>query len=173
MDSLKGLIYRLNHRLKINSLVNCGLFLVQESMLWLQKISDCLKAKTSIRHPYKCEIIRSMPFEVMKLLKDGIMHSRKEDITKNVIYCANRKAHVLSFTSKDAGLALLSLLSNQTKSSVQSKFKKNLKGRVNGKAAVIISLEKDFAFIYKIKTSQLTISFRYGVWNKAGFPLHN
>ena len=105
-----------------------------------------------------------MPFDEMKLLKDGIMHSRIEEITKNVIYSGNKKAHILSFTSKYAVLTLLSLLSGQTKSSVASKFERRLKGRVNSKAAVIICPEKDFAFIYKIKTSELTIQFRYGVW---------
>ena len=114
-----------------------------------------------------------MPFDVLKLLRNGILHSRIKEITKNVIYCSNKRGHVLSFTSKDAVLLVLSTLSQKSTSYVGSRFNKNLKGRVNDRAAVIMSPEKDFSFVYKVKTSQLVISFRYGVWNQAGFPLHN
>ena len=43
----------------------------------------------------------------------------------------------------------------------------------NGKAAIIINPEKDFAFLYKVKAGQLVITFHYGFWNKSGFPLHS
>ena len=160
-------------KIVLNASVNCGLFLLQETDLWLRKITGCLRPKPSIRHPYCCEVIRTLPFDVLKLLRNGILHSRMKEITENVIYCSNKRAHVLSFTSKDAVLLVLSTLSHKSTSYVESRFNKKLKGRVNGMAAVIVSPEKDFSFIYKVKTSQLVISFRYGVWNQAGFPLHN
>ena len=40
------------------------------------------------------------------------------------------------------------------------------------KATVVVNIGKKFVFIYKTKSSQLCIFFHYGVWKKAGFPLH-
>ena len=160
-------------KIVLNASVNCGLLLLQETDLWLRKITGSLRPKPSIRHPYYCEVTRTMPFDVLKLLRNGILHSRIKEITENVIYCSNKKAHVLSFTSKDAVLLVLSTLSHKSTSYVESRFRKKLKGRLNGRAEVIISPENDFSFIYKVTSSQLVISFRYGVWNQAGFPLHS
>lgn len=91
----------------------------------------------------------------------------------HVIYAENKKGHVISFSSKKAVVALFSQLTGLNEPEVKGYFKKSLSGRVNGKASVIVNPVKDFAFLFKIKPSQCYITFHYGVWNKAGFPLHN
>ena len=68
---------------------------------------------------------------------------------------------------------LFSLLSGLDESDVKKYFKKYLTGRVNGKATILVNTRKKFEFIYRKKSLQLCIVFHYGVWNKAGFPLHN
>lgn len=156
----------------LNTGINCGSVLVAESKLWLEKIGFRLTGKTSIRNPYRSEIIRNIPLEVFLSLERAVRHSRKQEIANNVTHCENKKGHVMSFTSRKAVVLLLSMLSGLSETSVLSHFKRRLTGNTNGKAKVIVNSEKDFAFVYKIKPGQFIISFQYGVWNKAGFPLH-
>ena len=44
-------------RILLNTSVNCGTVLEDESRLWLEKIKGRMGGKVSIRHPYQCEII--------------------------------------------------------------------------------------------------------------------
>ena len=78
----------------------------------------------------------------------------------------------MSFISKQAKVVFLSLLSGLDESDVKTHFKKYLTGRVNGKATILVNTRKKFEFIYKKKSLQLCIVLYYGIWNKAGFPLH-
>ena len=156
----------------LNAPIHCRLFLEDESKLWLTMINRRLRAKTSIRHPYRCEITRVIPFQVVSLMRDAILHPRN-NVSSDVFPASNKKWLVVSFPSKQAVIVLLSMLSRQGVWNVESQLRKKLKGRVSGRAEVITNVEKDFAFIYKVKTSELTITFHYGVWNKHGLPQHN
>ena len=79
---------------------------------------------------------------------------------------------MISFTKREAVVKLFAILSGFEKVQVELFLRKVLKKRMKGVAEVIIN-EKDFAFIYKKKSSQLSISFNYGIWICAGFPLHD
>ena len=157
-------------RILLNTSVNCGTVLVDESRLWLEKIKGRMGGKVSIRHPYQCEIIRNLPKEFFLALRRGITHSRIQDIVNNFSLAENEKCYALSFTGKKAVVSLFSLLSGLFEGAVGSYFKRRVS---NGKAAIIINPEKDFAFLYKVKAGQLVITFHYGFWNKSGFPLHS
>ena len=98
---------------------------------------------------------------------------RAQNITDHVTYEDGKNHSAMSFASKEAVVVFLSLLSGLDESDIKNYFKKYLSGRVNGKATVIVNTGKKFEFSYKKKSSQLCIFFHYGVWNKAGFPLHN
>ena len=52
-------------KIVLNASFNCGLFLLQETDLWLRKTTGSLRPTSSIRHPYYCEVIRIMPLTVL------------------------------------------------------------------------------------------------------------
>ena len=131
-----------------------------------------LTGRPSIRHPCQCEIQRNIPVDLFHCLKRALQHSRVNKITDHVTYEERSKDDVISFISKQAVVVFLSLLSGLDESDVKKYFKKYLTGRVNGKATIIVNTRKKFEFIYKKKSLQLCIVLYYGVWNKAGFPLH-
>ena len=93
----------------LNATITCGAFLRGESKLWLERIRGRLRGKTSIRHPHQCDIVRNMPFHVVKLLRDAIIHTRNREILSSVVHDANKKCHIISFTSMEAVLSLLSM----------------------------------------------------------------
>lgn len=157
----------------LNRSVNCVTIFEAESKQWLRKIYSRLGGKVSIRHPYQGEIVRCLPLEIFLALKTSVQHSRRREITNNVVYSDNKHQHVMSFSSRKAVIEFLSLLSCWPESDVKSCLKKSLAGRVHGIARVIVSCAKEFSLTYKIKSGQFCVSFYYGVWNKAGFPLHN
>lgn len=163
------------HALKVllNTSLNCATLLATESKQWLQKISSRLSGKTSIRSSYQAAIVRNLPLEMFLCLKRAVQHSIKREITDYVIYSDNKKSQLMSFSSKKAVAVFLAQLPSWRERDVKYYFKKILTGRAHGKASVIVSAVRNVSFIYNMKTSQLCISFHYGVWNKAGFPLHN
>ena len=79
----------------------------------------------------------------------------------------------MSFVSKEAIVVFLSQLSGLDESNMKKYFKKYLTGKVNGKATVFVNTGKKFEFIYKNIFHSCAFCFHYGVWNKAGFPLHS
>ena len=103
-------------------------------------------------------------------LRRGITLSRIQDFVNNFSLPEDEKCYSLSFTGKKAVVSLFSLLSGLFEGAVASYFKRRVS---NGKAAIIIHPEKDFAFLYKVKADQLVITFHYGFWNKSDFPLHS
>ena len=88
----------------------------------------------------------------------------------NFSLAENEKCYSLSFMGQKAVVSLFSLSSGLFEGAVASYFKRRVS---NGKAAIIMNPEKDFAFLYKVKAGQLVITFHYGFWNKSGFQLHN
>ena len=142
-------------KILLNKTVNCGTIFANER-------------RVSIRKPYQGEIVRNFPFEMFYALKTSVQHSRKGEITNNVVYSDNKKQQVMSFSSKKAVIVLLSVLSGYSEINVKGFFKKVLPGRKHGKARVIVSYGQEFCFTYKIKTGQFCVSFHYGIWNKAG-----
>ena len=160
-------------KILLNTSLNCGSLFKTESKLWLQKMYFRLTGRPSIRNPYQCEIQRNIPVDLFHCLKRALQHSRVNNITDHVTYEERSKDDVISFISKQAVVGFLSLLSGLDESDVKKYFKKYLTGRVNGKATIIVNTRKKFEFIYRKKSLQLCIVFHYGVWNKAGFPLHN
>ena len=157
----------------LNTNVNCGSCFETEAKMWLAKISSRLNGRTRIRNPYQGEIVRNIPVDLFLCLRKAITHTRDKSISDHVCFGENKKGYVLSFTSKPSVITLFSKLTSLTEIEVKSYLKKSLSGRINGRSRVIVSPEKDFAFIFKIKPSELHINFHYGVWNKAGFAIHN
>ena len=97
-------------KILLNKTVNCGTIFATESRQWLQKINARLSGRISIRKPYQGEIVRNFPFEMLLALKTSVQHSRKVEIT-NVGYSDNKKQQVMSFSSKNDVIVLLSVLS--------------------------------------------------------------
>ena len=81
----------------LNKTVNRGTIFATESRQWLQKINARLSGRISIRKPYQGEIVRNFPFEMLLALKTSVQHSKKGEITKNVVYSDNKKQQVMSF----------------------------------------------------------------------------
>ena len=106
-------------------------------------------------------------------LKRAVDHTRNGEVAGNVISKENRKCHMMAFTSERAVTSLFSMLSGLSEAEVQSHFKRKITGRLNGRAAVIINAEKEVSLVYKVNLNQCMIEFYYGVWNRAGFPLHH
>ena len=157
-------------KILLNAPVNCGTVLYDETRLWLDKIKLRLGGKVSIRRPYQCEIIRNLPKEIFLVFRSGVVRSRLQDVVDNISLAENNKCYAISFTRMEAVVALFSVLSGMSEGAVTSYFKRKVS---NGRAKVIVNLEKDFVFLYKIKAGQLLITFHYGFWNKSGFPLHS
>lgn len=141
--------------------------------MWLTGIYTRLAMKVSIRNPYHSEILRNIPLEVFLSLTRAVDHTRNGEIAGKVISEENRKCHVIAFTSESAVTSLFSMLSGLSEAEVQSHFRRKLTGRINGRAAVIISEEKEFSLVYKVNLNQCFVEFCHGVWNSAGFPLHH
>ena len=157
-------------KILLNVPVNCGTVLYDETKLWLDKIKFRLGGKVSIRRPYQCEIIRNLPKEIFLAFRSGVSRSRLQDVVDNISLAENNKCYAMSFTRMEAVVALFSVLSGMPEGTVKSYFKRRVS---NGRAKVIVNLQKDFVFLYKIKAAQLLITFHYGFWNKSGFPLHS
>ena len=86
----------------------------------------------------------------------GVARSRLQDVVDSISLAENNKCYAISFTRMEGAFALFSLLSGMPEGTVRSYFKRTV---WNG--------------IAKVKTGQLLITFRYGFWNKSGFPLHS
>ena len=157
-------------KILLNVPVNCGTVLSDETKLWLDKINFRLGGKVSIRRPYQSEIIRNLPKEIFLAFRSGVSRSRLQDVVDNISLAENNKCYAISFTRMEAVVALFSVLSGMPEGTVSSYFKRRVS---NGRAKVIVNLQKDFVFLYKIKAGQLLITFHYGLWNKSGFPLHS
>ena len=99
-----------------------------------------------------------------------VVRSRLQGVVDNISLAENNKCYAISFMRMEAVVVLFSVLSGMPEGTVRSYFKRRVQ---NGRAKVIVNLEKDFVFLYKIKACQLSISFHYGLWNKSGFPLHS
>ena len=104
------------------------------------------------------------------MFRSGVVRSRLQDVVDNISLAENNKCYAISFTRMEAVVGLFSVLSGMSEGAVRSYFKRKVS---NGRAKVIVNLEKDFVFLYKIKAGQLLITFHYGFWNKSGFPLHS
>ena len=156
-------------KILLNAPVNCGTILYDETKLWLDKIKFRLGGKVSIRRPYQCEILRNLPKEIFLAFRSGVVRSRLQDVVDNISLAENNKCYAISFTRMEAIVVLFSVLSGMPEGTVRSYFTRRVQ---NGRAKVIVNLEKDFVFLYKIKAGQLLITFHYGLWNKSGFPLH-
>ena len=89
-------------RVLLNMDVNCGSLMASEGKLWLQKVRGRLARKTSIRNPFEGEIVRTIPLEVFLCLKRAVQHSRSREIMDSVTFDKNSKAHVISFSTKEA-----------------------------------------------------------------------
>ena len=157
-------------KILLNVPVNCGTVLYDETRLWLDKIRFRLGGKVSIKRPYQCEIIRNLPKEIFLAFRSGVSCSRLQDVVDNISLAENNQCYAISFTRMQAVIAILSVLSGMPEGTVRSYLKRRVS---NGRAKVIVSLEKDFVFLYKIKAGQLLTTFHYGFWNKSGFPLHS
>lgn len=157
-------------KILLNAPVNCGTILYDETKLWLDKIKFRLGGKVSIRRPYQCEILRNLPKEIIVAFRSGVVRSRLQDVVDNISLAENNKCYAISFTRMEAVVVLFSVLSGMPEGTVRSYFTRRVQ---NGRAKVIVNLEKDFVFLYKIKAGQLLITFHYGLWNKSGFPLHS
>ena len=121
---------------------------------YIQKMNARLSGHISIRKPYQGEIVKNVPFEMFLGLNTSVQHSRKVEITNNVVYSDNKKQPVMSFSSKNAVIVLLSVLSGYSEANVKGFFKKILTGRKHGNARVIVNNGQEFCFTYKIKTRQ-------------------
>lgn len=104
------------------------------------------------------------------MFRRGVVRSRLQDVVDNISLAENNKCYAISFTRMEAVVALFSVLSGMSEGAVRSYFKRKVS---NGRAKVIVNLEKDFVFLYKIKAGQLLITFHYGFWKKFSFPLHS
>ena len=160
-------------KVMLNVGINCGSIFKDESRLWLTRIYTRLAMKVSIRNPYHAEMLRNIPVEVFLSLKRAVDNTRNGEVAGNIIRDENRKCHVMAFTSESAVTSLFSMLSGLSEAEIQPHFRRKLTGRINGRAAVIINGEKEFSLVYKVNLNQCIIEFYYGVWNRAGFPLHH
>ena len=150
--------------------ISCGSVLQRESTLWLKLINRRISARQRIRNPFYAEIKRDLPFDVFKALELAVKTSSHAEFKEpNCYVSSNRKATVISLTSKDSVLLLFTTLTGYHNKQVWNYFRKSLK---SGKAKLIVTSVKDFGMIFKYSTGQFIISFKYGLWNSNGFPQH-
>ena len=84
-------------------------------------------------------------------------------------YAKNNAAEVVSFTTIHSVTKLFSLLSGYERKVVGRYLKKSQGGRrKEHKVKILISDNKDLAFVYKFRKEQLTICYNYGEWNIHG-----
>lgn len=147
--------------------------LSRESMHWPDLIYRRLAGRNRIKKPCYTEMHRNVPYEIFGVIKRMIL-SQAEDFQPPDCYVeSNRKGEVISFTSTEPLVFLLSLLSGMSTRKVKLFLQRILAGKRHGfKTKVLISNVKDFAFVYRFKTSELIIQYHYGEWNSHGFPLH-
>ena len=157
-------------RVLLNMDVNCGSLMASEGKLWLQKVRGRLARKTSIRNPFEGEIVRTIPLEVFLCLKRAVQHSRSREIMDSVTFDKNSKAHVISFSTKEAVVFFFSHLTGLSAPAVTGYLKISQTGRFNGNTSVIVNMEKDFTFIYKIKPMQLCVCFHFGSLEQGRLP---
>lgn len=80
------------------------------------------------------------------MFRRGVVRSRLQDVVDNISLAENNKCYAISFTRMEAVVALFSVLSGMSEGAVRSYFKRKVS---NGRAKVIVNLEKDFVFLYK------------------------
>ena len=114
--------------------------------------------KTKYQKPiFEGEIVRTIPLEVFLCLKRAVQHSRSREIMDSVTFDQNSKVHVISFTTKEAVVFFFSQLTGLSALAVTGYLKISQTGRFNGNTSVIVNMEKDLTFIYKIKPMQLCL----------------
>ena len=160
-------------KIMLNMPLNIGAILKQESRFWLVKIAARLRGKSRVRTPYLAEFTRDIPEAVFSAVKSGIVHSTEKTIYGNITTSQSKKESKVCFMSVQGVTLFLSMLSGFTKHEIVGKYlTKDLRGRFQGKAKLLVSSSKNFIISYSHRSLQLKVIFHYGVWNSYGFPQH-
>lgn len=156
--------------------LNAGPILRDESLLWMQKISSRLGGRVAFRRPYYGSISRSIPYDVFKVARRVLSENRDGSFYEPRCYIKkNNRAEVLCFTSLYSLQKFLSTISALSIKEIKQYFCRQLKsrGREDHSVKLLVDEDKQMAFTYIIKRGQLNITFQYGEWNTARYPLHN
>lgn len=157
------------------SMLSAASVLHQEGKLWLNSIQRRLAGRVSVKQPYYAEVHRNIPLDIFSEVTRLLQRSTSKHFQEpDCCIGKNRKGVVVSFTCLDSLLKLFQLLTGMGTGQVRKFFTRVLKGatRYGHKIKLIVSEIKDFAFVYKYSTGQLTIQFHYGEWNTCGAPRH-
>lgn len=91
--------------------ISCGSVLQRASTLWLKLINRRISARQRIRNPFYTEVKRDLPFDVFRALELAVKTSSHPQFKDpNCYVSSNRKATVVSLTSKTAFCCFLLLL---------------------------------------------------------------
>ena len=147
----------------------------RECMHWLGAIYRRLGGRNRIRNPYYAEIRRDIPYEIFGVVVRVVKNvAVAEFCPPHCFYAKIKASEIVSFTTIHSVTKLFSLLSGYERKVVGRYLKKSLGGRRKGhKVNILISDNKDLAFVYKFRKEQLTICYNYGEWNIHGFPQHS
>ena len=157
------------------STVSAASVLHDEGTLWLSLVYKSLAGRVSVRYPYQAELTRNIPFAIFKEITLLLRRSTSPEFQEpHCIIGKNKKGEVISFTCLGSLLKLFQLLTGMSSRKVRNYFTRVLNGSSRGghRVKLIVSHNKDFAFVYKYKTGQLSIQFKYGEWNTFGHPQH-
>ena len=143
------------------STISAASVLNVEGKLWLKSIHRRLGGRVSVKKPYFAEVQRNIPQnifdEVTLMLRRSLSQHFQEP------YCIigkNRKGVVVSFTNLRSILKFFELLTSIGTGEVRKLFTRSVKSgsRYGHKVKLLVSGNKDFAFVYKYSTGQLSIN---------------
>ncbi|XP_031560725.1 uncharacterized protein LOC116296782 [Actinia tenebrosa] len=158
----------------ISHTITTGSILDSEARLWLRQIYRRLSGRVSIRRPYYAEIHRNIPYAIVQAMS-LVIQQCPDELKEPVCYSSkNKKGHVISFTTRDAVIWFLSVITSMSKIEVRAFLTKKLKGARRNKHRVKVLVEdgKDFAFVYYHNKGLMSIQFHYGEWNTHDYPQH-
>lgn len=158
----------------LNKQIHAGTLIQNEVKLWLEGIHRRLSGRRSLRRPFFAEIHRFIPREFFDVL------SRVVRVSYGFAppFCfqnKNKKAEIISFTTIRLVKEIFCLLTGMSGPEIMKFFNKNISSGVRSghKTSVIVDESKEFAFMYKYRKGELTVSYHYGEWNICGAPRHN
>ena len=149
------------------SRVCIGPILAKEVLFWVNLVSRRLRYKERIHNSWTIEFSRDFAKELFDAFRSGV----NAGSTSFGISVDNGTVKYMDMRKIVRDFAKISGLS---RTDIQSKWKKEFKGRRSGcKAELLCTEEKPFIITYSTKKMKVTISCNFGCWNQYGHSFHS
>ena len=153
-----------------NSLLEVGLVIEQEVMLWLKKLHRRLSPRKKARDPWTVVVTRDLPANVFGFIMEIIKKARS---SYGVTHSESRRSDCIVYTEENRLIRDLSRLCDVSRNAVMGYFSKQWKGARKGEARVTVTASKPFTISYFKRESYVLMKCHYQYINEFGYTFES